>query len=75
MRCGPVSMFKKLLLYTDNADSSDSDKSKSVWSSLSPRQIAEKVKLFFVMYSRNRHKMTTITPSYHAESYSPDDNR
>ena len=23
----------------------------------------------------NRHKMTTLTPSYHAESYSPDDNR
>lgn len=27
------------------------------------------------MYSMNRHKMTTVTPSYHAESYSPDDNR
>ena len=24
---------------------------------------------------RNRHKMTTLTPSYHAENYSPDDNR
>lgn len=23
----------------------------------------------------NRHKMTTVTPAYHAESYSPDDNR
>ena len=23
----------------------------------------------------NRHKATTLTPSYHAESYSPDDNR
>ena len=23
----------------------------------------------------NRHKMTTLTPSYHAEDYSPDDNR
>ena len=23
----------------------------------------------------NRHKMTTLTPSYHAENYSPDDNR
>jgi hypothetical protein len=22
-----------------------------------------------------RHKMTTLTPSYHAEVYSPDDNR
>lgn len=27
------------------------------------------------MYSMNRHKMTTLTPSYHAENYSPEDNR
>jgi len=46
------------------------------WGSvLSPIQIAEKVKLFFFEHARNRHKMTTLTPSYHAESYSPDDNR
>ena len=38
-------------------------------------QVAQKVKRFFRMYSMNRHKMTTVTPSYHAESYSPDDNR
>jgi hypothetical protein len=54
-------------------------------------QIAEKVKLFFFEHARNRHKMTTLTPAYHAvsrvpkkihssqyaaqESYSPDDNR
>lgn len=38
-------------------------------------QVAQKVKHFFRMYSVNRHKMTTITPSYHAETYSPDDNR
>lgn len=38
-------------------------------------QIAEKVKLFFQLYAINRHKMTVLTPSYHAESYSPDDNR
>ncbi|KAK7466402.1 glutamine-dependent NAD(+) synthetase [Stygiomarasmius scandens] len=38
-------------------------------------KIAEKVKLFFFEHARNRHKMTTLTPSYHAESYSPDDNR
>ena len=25
------------------------------------------VKFFFTMYSINRHKMTTLTPSYHAE--------
>lgn len=38
-------------------------------------QVAQKVKHFFWMYSVNRHKMTTLTPAYHAESYSPDDNR
>jgi len=27
------------------------------------------------MYAINRHKLTTLTPSYHAENYSPDDNR
>lgn len=27
------------------------------------------------MYSINRHKVTTLTPSYHAENYSPEDNR
>lgn len=29
-------------------------------------QVAEKVKTFFFEYARNRHKMTTLTPSYHA---------
>ncbi|XP_053545206.1 glutamine-dependent NAD(+) synthetase [Bombina bombina] len=61
MKTGPYSMFCKLLL---------------MWKTiLSPRQVAEKVKYFFRMYSINRHKMTTLTPAYHAESYSPDDNR
>ena len=61
-RCGPVSMFLKLL-----------DK----WSHLplTAGEIAEKVKKFFYYYSLNRHKATTITPSYHAENYGTDDNR
>ncbi|KAF8329479.1 uncharacterized protein EI90DRAFT_3145957 [Cantharellus anzutake] len=60
-RCGPYSMFTKLL---------------NEWAGMwSPAQIADKVKRFFFEYARNRHKMTTITPSYHAETYSPDDNR
>ncbi|KAA8498143.1 Glutamine-dependent NAD(+) synthetase [Porphyridium purpureum] len=62
MHSGPVSMYFQLL--RDWAPSS-----------ISPRMIAEKVKFFFRMYGINRHKMTTLTPSYHAESYSPDDNR
>ncbi|KAI8320043.1 glutamine-dependent NAD(+) synthetase with GAT domain-containing protein [Martensiomyces pterosporus] len=60
-KCGPYSMFTQLL---------------HIWGDrLSPRQIADKVKRFFFYYSINRHKMTTITPAYHAETYSPDDNR
>ena len=38
-------------------------------------QVAVKVKHFFRSYAINRHKMTVVTPSYHAECYSPDDNR
>ena len=33
------------------------------------------VKYFFTYYAINRHKVTVLTPSYHAEMYSPDDNR
>ena len=42
---------------------------------LRPTEIATKVKRFFYYYAINRHKMCTLTPSYHAEGYSPDDNR
>uniref|UniRef100_F1RY91 Glutamine-dependent NAD(+) synthetase n=2 Tax=Sus scrofa TaxID=9823 RepID=F1RY91_PIG len=60
-KTGPYSMFCRLLvLWKDTC---------------SPRQVADKVKRFFSKYSANRHKMTTLTPAYHAESYSPDDNR
>ncbi|EIW67818.1 hypothetical protein TREMEDRAFT_39964 [Tremella mesenterica DSM 1558] len=60
-KCGPYSMFGKLV---------------QEWGSfLSPTEIAEKVKHFFFTHAINRHKMTTLTPSVHMESYSPDDNR
>lgn len=61
-KCGPYSMFLNLL---------------HEWTpkGLTPQQIADKVKRFFYYYAINRHKMTTITPAYHAEQYSPDDNR
>ncbi|KAF0983702.1 hypothetical protein FDP41_007617 [Naegleria fowleri] len=42
---------------------------------MSVQQIADKVKHFFKYYAINRHKMTTLTPAYHCESYSPEDNR
>ena len=60
LRCGPVSMFRKLCV---------------MWKHLKPSEVAEKVKRFFFYYSVNRHKMCVITPAYHAEGYSPDDNR
>ncbi|XP_047374651.1 glutamine-dependent NAD(+) synthetase isoform X2 [Sciurus carolinensis] len=60
-KTGPYSMFCKLL---------------TMWrDTCTPRQVADKVKRFFSRYSTNRHKMTTLTPAYHAENYSPDDNR
>lgn len=60
-KAGPYSMFCKLL---------------TMWKSMcAPREVASKVKHFFRMYSVNRHKMTSLTPSYHAADYSPDDNR
>lgn len=59
-KCGPLSMYQRLT---------------SIWTHLKVAQVAEKVKIFFRMYSINRHKTTVLTPSYHAENYSPDDNR
>ena len=42
---------------------------------LTPSEVSAKVRRFFYYYSLNRHKLTTLTPSYHAENYSPEDNR
>lgn len=59
--CGPYGMFCRLV---------------GAWSGrCSAVEVADKVKHFFRCYAINRHKMTVLTPSYHAESYSPDDNR
>ncbi|KAJ5723640.1 Glutamine dependent NAD+ synthetase [Penicillium malachiteum] len=58
---GPWSMYEKLLHLWGN--------------DYSPREIYEKTRHFFYHYSINRHKMTVLTPSYHAEQYSPEDNR
>ncbi|GMN31422.1 hypothetical protein TIFTF001_003242 [Ficus carica] len=60
LRYGPVSMFKNL---------------HNKWgATLTPSEVAEGVKHFFKYYSINCHKMTVLIPSYHAESYSPEDN-
>eukprot|EP00545_Synedropsis_sp_CCMP1620_P004780 CAMPEP_0119008702 /NCGR_PEP_ID=MMETSP1176-20130426/3874_1 /TAXON_ID=265551 /ORGANISM="Synedropsis recta cf, Strain CCMP1620" /LENGTH=806 /DNA_ID=CAMNT_0006961087 /DNA_START=218 /DNA_END=2638 /DNA_ORIENTATION=+ len=65
-RCGPVSMYTTLV----SASGGD-----SIWTRLKPTVVAQKVQRFFYYYAINRHKMCTLTPSYHAEGYSPDDNR
>ncbi|CAE6506336.1 unnamed protein product [Rhizoctonia solani] len=78
-KCGPYSMFCKLIQEWGSMLSPIQVRifsySRSSPIDASGEQIADKVKLFFFEHARNRHKMTTLTPSYHAESYSPDDNR
>ncbi|KAG0342989.1 glutamine-dependent NAD(+) synthetase [Podila humilis] len=65
-KCGPYSMFTKLVHLWGGGGGGGR---------MEVAEIAVKVKRFFFYYSINRHKMTTLTPAYHAESYSPDDNR
>jgi len=57
---GPVAMFKKVI---------------QIWENRSLEAVADKVKKFFKYYAINRHKMTTLTPSIHAEKYGCEDNR
>ena len=59
-RAGPLSMYHSL---------------RAEWPTLPPGEVAGKVEHFFKCYATNRHKMTTLPPAYHAEVYSPDDNR
>ena len=58
-RLGPSSMFTKLV---------------HTWTHLTRLQVAEKIKLFWRMNGIKRFKSTTLTPPYHAEGCSPDDN-
>ncbi|CAD5205885.1 unnamed protein product [Bursaphelenchus okinawaensis] len=59
--CGPYALFLKLL---------------PLWSErYSPRQVADKVKIFTRRYAINRHKATVATPSCHCNNYSNDDHR
>ncbi|XP_043786606.1 glutamine-dependent NAD(+) synthetase isoform X1 [Apis laboriosa] len=57
---GPFTMFCRLV---------------HMWDKCTSKEVADKVKHFYRCYAINRHKMTILTPSCHAESYSPDDNR
>ena len=75
--CGPLSTYLKLRrtwagrALTRSIRAAGED--QSAWSH--ERRVAQKVKDFYFFQAMNRHKMTTLTPSYHAENYSPDDNR
>merc|ERR1712156_1344288 len=75
--CGPLTTFLKLR--TMWSDGRRITPSKRVQGELAPvafdGQVAQKVKDFFFYNAINRHKMTTLTPSHHAEDYSPNDNR
>ncbi|XP_068979293.1 glutamine-dependent NAD(+) synthetase [Bombus flavifrons] len=57
---GPFTMFCRLV---------------HMWDKCTSKEVADKVKHFYRCYAINRHKMTILTPSCHAETYSPDDNR
>mmetsp|Transcript_1921 Transcript_1921/g.6869 ORF Transcript_1921/g.6869 Transcript_1921/m.6869 type:complete len:599 (-) Transcript_1921:2147-3943(-) len=57
---GPVSMFKRLAyMFPDKPIEA----------------LAEKVKFFHTKYAINRHKMTTLTPTYHMSNENPEDSR
>ncbi|KAI9138932.1 hypothetical protein BKA69DRAFT_1088728 [Paraphysoderma sedebokerense] len=89
-KCGPFGMWEKMVggmgswswSWVERSSGHDgsnhsggNDDSNMREIKFSPLEAAQKVKRFFTYYAINRHKMTTLTPSYHAESYSPDDNR
>ena len=64
--CGPYSMFTQLWQKRHEFDEVRS---------LSAVELATKVKRFFQLHAKTRHKTTVLTPALHAETYSPDDNR
>ncbi|KAH9526118.1 Glutamine-dependent NAD(+) synthetase [Dermatophagoides farinae] len=68
---GPYGMFCKI--WNDR----HADHVRQVFNGqlVEPTLLASKIKRFFTLYARNRHKQTILTPSLHTETYSPDDNR
>ncbi|KAF2786729.1 glutamine-dependent NAD(+) synthetase with GAT domain-containing protein [Melanomma pulvis-pyrius CBS 109.77] len=62
-KLGPWSAYQRLLGAWKDKDMN------------SPREIAEKVFLFYRYWALNRHKSTILTPSVHLSAYDPDDNR
>lgn len=75
-KCGPLSTFLKLRTRWAERELTPSIRAKGDQApKTQDEKVAQKVKDFFFYNAINRHKMTTLTPSYHAENYSPDDNR
>ena len=66
---GPVMMFTRLWEQRHEQEFSAFDMLQD------PDKLAIKVKQFFKLHARNRHKQTILTTSLHSETYSPDDNR
>ena len=60
LKMGPMGMFEHLL---------------PQWTELTVTEVAEKVKKFFIEYSKNRHKMFTMTPACHLTNYGCEDKR
>jgi len=73
--CGPLATFLKLRNRWDDGRRITPSKRRREPCGSRDEEIAQKVKDFYFYHAINRHKMTTLTPSYHAENYSPDDNR
>jgi len=74
--CGPFSAFTKLRhTWAGQALTPSKRKRGADAPETHDEKVAQKVKDFYFYNAINRHKMTTLTPSYHAENYSPDDNR
>merc|ERR1719369_2009211 len=75
-KCGPLSTFMKLrTLWAERTLTPSIRAVGDRAPKTQDERIAQKVKDFYFFNAITRHKMTTLTPSYHAENYSPDDNR
>lgn len=77
---GPYGMFAKIWSdreaeYVSSTFSRYRQAGSASALSIDPQLLATKVKRFFTLHARNRHKQTILTPALHTETYSPDDNR
>jgi len=54
---------------------SKADSETIQWPHMTPRQVYERTRFLWTYFGVNRHKQEVLTPSLHAEMYSPDSNR